>query len=917
MTRSYYRVFVGPQWLSYTDASHYAWTALNRGTALPNSGMVTNDEIITAAFSGDLYLSGNISSIASKGGLWFQRPDGSMAHITYTSKNVTDSRLWGVTMRSGHSETNDNVPIGSTGYQWWPVPYDNGSLDISEAIDSEYVHSAVRFTLAGIVGNKQLLSPGHFVAVEEHNGDGVWKLLLLGTIKRARLSDDFAHIGNWTVEVVSPIDNTRFDKLPGIRYGEWNIATEINIQASSTLSHRFLEYQSGDIDNGYQEFTPDNVTDEDIDTLWISNYHVNGPAIGGKDGLTIVYFQPPSGLYEGASFLQVQNKNNNYHTERSQRSGAWVYDINDSTWHEIESDGPSTTNPGYLENDLSDGGIGLVVEREDEFEQVYGGAEYEELRDLQSRTQAGSINFFDHFRPGGGALFIQSNYGAWKEGVHWGSVGSWPGNPPPIGGATPSGGSQYVGTNPGPGYAIVAIGGTFSWQKYIVPGHMPNVGANLYEWLYATLPPLDRRSDAERSIGNGYITVRNKAGDLDSSGLPNVNGQVTIGAYNYTVTNKDSISISISPGLQEKILEGAPIYTYHHGQTTEGYPLKKTRWERDGLFVPYAYELGWANVNGRLPNRSEYINDYMARLILTNTGYLQSGEVSHLDSEPNNGFRTTSLYMLFTRMGNSVSKTLVTERARLNQLELLVDRAFFPDSEEFVWHTTDSSAQQVIKAMLDRTRLGPAATILNYNGPTFKDYITEPGYAYPIVMDTAKVGGVLVRSRWDGKISLAQGNLIARNFSSVALAGVWDEADIKTVDIEQSADVLLRMLTLEYILPDGSTGTYIYPAGEVYPNYGQDVGAGPFLVLNEAQAAVIALNLWNIMQLNYTVNIELADGAWGSGIIEPGTFHSVTWPWSEEGTLARKFLVTQVNQNINNTTLVTAFSGVEVGRSTI
>lgn len=918
MTKMLWRASVGPLWLPFGHVNNYEWTSQDHDTALRHTGMTTNPSSVAGGSSGSLNLV-DVAPYANGGGFWVLRPDNTMEYIAYETLDHGSDTVNGYSFWSEHIEAGQNIPADSEWYQWFPVGSDNGTLDFTEQLNADYTMSGYNFDINGIIGNKTLFSPHHLVAVEYSLDGTLWELLTLGVIRKASLQDDQQHLGAFNLKCSSLLEMIKFDNVKSLRYGEWVINTDLSMAADSTLSNIILELDSGDILTGQDTVEPDKAADDDEESLWVSNGYVDIPELGaGKVGIIGVYFDIPAGVQTGGRFIQCKNTNNLSHNDQDARNPRfYIYNATDG-WNWIGSNGQNEPFIGWLEDDLSAGGHGLVVDREDEFTDLYPDATWDEIRDLQSRTVEGVYDFFKYFMSDGGAFYYRSRDFVHMEGLMWGSVSSWPGTPD--GQPTPSM-QAALSASPAPGFALLHYNGSWVWSDLVKPG-IPFIGDEV-AWLSAVLPPLDRRTAETYDAGTTYLQVLSQEDVPSSGGLPIAGGDVTIGESNYGIVSKDAEGITITPGLTEEVLENTAIYTFHRGQATWAYPIKKSTWSRDtGNLVPYDFVEGFANlVYARTPDESEYANDYWANpSVAANTA--QTISIIHVepvapDGNPANGVRIANYYFLFKTMYDGDAAAKITNRARMNEINFLVDESFFAEDDTQDWFIDPTTVQAAIKKLLDQTRLGPNGSLIFDSGHTIGDYVTEPGIAFTVVQDLAKVGQALLRSKFDGKVEVGDGQILSKDYTSPSISRYWDVDTIRTVDVEQPLSFIIDFVTVEYILPDGTIDTVEYPDEVTRYGFGNTPEIGPFIVNNVDEALRLATNYFHMTRIPYTVHIELAEGEWDVDYIRVGQVHQVTWDWAEEGPLQRNFLILAINQNVQKGRFVTGISGIEVGRTTL
>lgn len=909
MTTKLFRVFIGPSIKYASDPYAYDWQSLVLGNQLANSSQKELLSSVTDA-STTIDVTTGTDGWPAEGGLWMKDPDGGVLYADYDGLTVIGTgqrQLQNVIVRGGHPEQPSSMPIGGIAAPWYLLSDNDGRLEINWISNDEWSYATWKMKLSGVYSDANMLTANHLVAVEMSSptfsgGQVVWSLEYIGILTDVRMSDDYTGTSSWTATVEPcAIMHDDWEATPH-KVGNWNIGdSSATARVDSYISYPLLEHGSSDVVDAEQTFGGNQAVDGDEASHWISNGFV-GVVEDFSDisGLSEVYFAVPEGIYAGMRYIEGVNRN-------FAGTTIWVYDIDQAQWFSIAS------GSGWLENDLSGGLVGLMVQREDDFEQVYQSASYDELRDCQSRTDTDVIRFLSYFRRAGGAVAMIAAAGS--EGVMWGSVSSWP-----AGGPAQPATTSTLAACPGIGYAMRhnTVTDTWEWTNAPTPGRLyVNEAGVSWAWIVVELPPLNRKAKEAASAGTSTVYIIDESGTENTGGLPNVNGEVVIDGHIYTVTGKYADRITVSPVLQDAVEVNTPVYTWFEGyrgapHATDAYPIRRTEIVRpDGSVFPRDFSPSWSQLYARSPDRAEWDNDYHNWLPDTEDNTSNVWGVDHPTGTlpvPNSGYRVTTFAMPITAMGNSSG--FVVSRAKVTEIRFYVDPDFFETDQNMIWEEAAQSLEETALAILASGPFGASGTVQGGFGSDNSSHTTERGPLSYIVSDLMAYGCSVAIVQPSSKTYVTHNGTWTNDFSSITPTQTYTDVDLVDVDIEHVRPFKVSDVQVEYELPDGEEASVNYP--DPPWNTGKTVEAGPFFVDNVSEAERIAQNIFYRERFDYAIDYELADA---DLTIRPFNIHEIQWSWGAEKTTQRRVIVRNVNHLISGGHMITTCSGDEVARS--
>jgi hypothetical protein len=464
----------------------------------------------------------------------------------------------------------------------------NGSLTL------ERVSSSIRMgaTLNGINYDKTYFGPGQAILCLWHIAvNGVqnvpytadyYSVCFLGHIIEGGHEDDYKHGARWTRSLGGADSLLQRSTAPRLAAGRVNLLSNATVTASSTLLVPASEAGTGEFAGALVNVDPENVIDNNINTLWIANDSPHVDALAEPVGdIYRVFFSPVAG-----------------------------YDVNKLWWFEVQSGNTWFTNEDdvFLRYDSwEDRTRRVIICANKPYFEAYFGSEFAVDEIIDARTlEQGHYHYDEACNPGpdadppgdgncwevlifddatpftlnptAGWIQVRDSFNndprsavAWNQdgsnvditGGSWGPGVAWDAGPSPaINVSTILAGSGLVHETTG------SVATNWAISPYMVPGENPSK-PNTMEWLLFALEPQSAALTAGVSAGATSITLSSTMGLLDTG-----SGICESDAFTYTgrtATTLTGIPATGANALGAHLL-GAQVYQTLDGVTQYGWP---------------------------------------------------------------------------------------------------------------------------------------------------------------------------------------------------------------------------------------------------------------------------------------------------------------------------------------------------------
>lgn len=203
-----------------------------------------------------------------------------------------------VVTREVQPPQNGTHTAGAQAYLWFPLAMNNGTLQYDEEQSDNMATITWTAKLSGVQAPATVLKPEHILLVvgsyDMTDLASEMPILLIGTIDRVQMSQDSANNGSWEIDIVGSSKLLQQSIIPGLRFGDLDIALQSNVDASSSLGAFWklnmpqqMEIEAGtrtelDLVEYQQDAGPQNTVDGNEDTVWVSDGWLGNRATYGN-----------------------------------------------------------------------------------------------------------------------------------------------------------------------------------------------------------------------------------------------------------------------------------------------------------------------------------------------------------------------------------------------------------------------------------------------------------------------------------------------------------------------------------------------------------------------------------------------------------------------------------------------------------
>jgi len=941
-----WRAFVGPRWMSTTDAAFWDWSALTLSAYTPAPA----DSTLTAG----LAVGGTVATLAtgtgwpSTGGLWLGPNAAGEAweYVLYTGRS--GNTLTGLRRETVDAEQTGAHTAGAVARFWWPLTTDDGKFTLTETLNDTLNVVDWSTQLAGFTFPQAALRNGHFLLLQtrwldDTTGWGAWTNALLGWLDSPHARGDLAAEGSWTVNVLSAFGMAGRQTIGGIRAGALDLAPTANITASSTLATPRKMAGTGEFTAATPDLSTAALTDGNAATGWLSERLLgtaNVPGDGAGEfrfasyGIDQVHVTRYAGQSKGYRWLAILCR------------GASVEDQGVNLVDQDRYFPLITSNPGMhtapqkpFSAFPGDGKLLILCEnlrlfREENPDCDADIWEVSDTTTVMHRYAAGDwanmwrrdastvAAWWDRLAATGGGLRCIFYPEGWKYpagDVIWGTITpayvatTWAGltgayQSPQLSAPTPgqtlrrqwatagsAAGGWAVDANATPGYFLGAT-----------PAEKRGDAAKAaVEHLLIELPSLGLTLAADvtdAAPGPGDTLLVSLLGEPGVDGL-DASGTVQIGAEQITYSAKapDYGGVIITARGANGTTAAAHSTGDAVAQVVGGValdcpPLKSVGFTRPaGLPLPKAFVIRASQYDAvRGPEDEGYTADWTT--LATETANASANYTLTL------GTAARYRWVIIELQG----MTTTPYRAALNGLILTVDPAVYRSDT----HLAATTAANVVKQALTNAGLPAGALTVGLGSDTLSNSTTARDTAATVAADLCDFAGLRLDVGRDRKLTITVDpywgitGLPAADLTWTTLTAGAYEADWRTGSA-------IAQIELEWQLPDGTVQPLVrYPA--LAATTGALVHSGPYCYATLAAAQAAAQKRYWQLRRPYGSLIEAVGAPW---TVRAGQVHGVTWPLAA-GMLAvkRVYLAQQVTHQIADMALSTAVNMLQISR---
>jgi hypothetical protein len=934
-------------------------------------------------------------SLPAVGGVWvgpkqdYEGDDQGWEYIAYLNSHAGANSL----KRQVEPGVNGIHAIGAPVNFWYPLDTNNGNLQYTQELSDNM--SAVTWTckMGGVRAPNTILKPEHFFMVtwseDPSLPESAWKMLLLGVIEKITLTQNTQNLAEWSVEVNSTARLLQTSSVPSLRIGPLDIALEAKTEASSTLGAawkfalqqkeqaEFGEIEELDVIEVQSDMGPDNLTDGNMDTLWVSDGWV-GPASAFANSKGVVawaslfFYPPPTELF-GSRYIEIIN-HEGLHMVR-----LYVFMVYNSTtgrkakWYDV------TDGDMFSDNNVPDGDGNW--EPEDRIVIAEDGATFQRnFPTAKPKWFLDASGFSDRDAEvvrrlwwEGGAIFM-----AWGPSfagedylVYWGDT-----NPTELedmwDAQALSSISLPLPARANPSMAAAKPGKVlrremqtgdgdwaFTWDWFHHPGYIISNDQNddqFANWLKITLPEMSHILAFDIGVSSTiiYLTDTQDNPNVEGLSLHGAGGAIWIDDDLITYTGKDYYAGTLTgctvhaghkagarayanwhtPWYGENSAQGKPFQDKIFDLATAAYPISKLKWGR-GYFK--------ASGNGRSPFPGSFVwrfsmyenadtayqdhheADYFSEVVIDSENWLTfQGEnilvpnatvntTTNYFNPASDGFRPRTLLMEFRKMFNAAG-TEIPDRPRLNYITVEVDRRYF---NPLTWIDVPPSGMAnslLIMQIFQLSGQWPSqfSTFSTAGDPTPLSRAwgqTDRGTGWQVGTDMADYGGNIIRCDRNGRIRIGLQRYL--NTLTHDATRYLSEDDVTSVEIVNIRPAEVGQVRLKW--ENGLTkanGVVVYP--DTVRKGGSISDVGPMLANTEADAQVIAFNMYQAKRFPYNIFYELS---MSDMTVQVGDIHALQFPFYFGGEINYKYmLIETVDQEFSNGTYKTVIGAREIRR---
>ncbi len=418
-----------------------------------------------------------------------------------------------------------------------------------------------------------------------------WGLYFRGIITAGEHADDYRHGGDWQRELEGLQVPLRLTNAPRVTAGPIDIAYGKSVTETSTLADPASESGSGEFRGVTVSLAPSNVTDANLNTVWIS---ATAPSPTGETpveapwiGIDKVFFMPATG-YTGFWWFEVYNAN----PLGATAGGMFAFRNQDNVWLDLYIH-PNNPVAGFESEGYGLGPKerGIVCSDRALFEALTGGARKAKwIVEAKSWPLKGKgeprITPLDGtaftLSPTAGSVVMHNNatFGV-CDSVAWNQDGANPGIANWVGGAVDvSALTVGQGIRRSPSGTETNTAADWAVDEYPEPGDTIQPGQ--VEALLLDLGAHGTQLAEDYTAGGTTLTLS------DTSAFPVRPGGATnegmIGLETFTYTGRTTTTLTGVSPLAGNYNTGEGVYPYVDGAMMTGWPVSEiTLVRRQGL----------------------------------------------------------------------------------------------------------------------------------------------------------------------------------------------------------------------------------------------------------------------------------------------------------------------------------------------
>lgn len=918
-----FRAYVGPEWLPKTSTYHYDWSSHSVGGLTDFTFSTTLTAQLSS--SGITATVASASAFPSVGGAWIGPAAGTEGweYCRYNGKTATTlNALVRVTNNREHTGVHSS---GAKVYFWYPITTDDGNLNWSWQSNDQWNTSYWTATLSGVLAPKNVLRLGHAVVVQRRTTPtGSFSNWLYGWITEAQTTDSNNYDSPWSVTFASSPVMIAKDEAPVFAVGEINLAAGGSAQASSTLASSWKERDSGDYIAAYPSFDAGNVSDDESDSIWISEkyvsagfteYVVGGPGVGttvndmslGLSGgrllsdalmITQIHLSLAPGQPDGYRWIEITAMADFTFVAKELYLGA--------------EDGDTLVFGGTIEGYVTDkmsamktGDRVIICENADRFAEDNPDCPAQQIISLIDLNQP---NYLKDRALSGGSLGLwraSASGNAWLHRVCWGTsttatIGVWSQTSPTWPGTTIAAMTTNSGKTLRYNWANSATSAS-NWTYDMVhyPGY--KLGNSKYkQYVMVKMPVMGLTLKTGISSGyTGLVTLTTPGGD-SSAGLERSGSfTIQIGSEQMTAFVSNSSQVNVTARAQNGTtaaahVAGDPVYIVVSGVATDAYKVKQLKWARSGgTIYPKNFKVYTSTMDSpRAPGETGYTADWATPTTVTNN-------TSATWASSALTVRPKWVLIEFDLM------TTDPARARLNTVTAIIDNATFDSA---TWLASGDAADLIV-SILGYVGV-PVGAISNlYTGTNMTSNSTAKGGAWSVISDICDFASLRIDVDQMSKLTISADNFwTASIFTPIA---TWTRANSNQPSFGASANTNVSQVQINWKLPDGTAGSSVYPASP--DGYGKIETLDDMIFENSGAADIAAQKRYLMSKYSWSMTImPTIDDATTN---KAGEFHTVQWTIDPSlPDINRTFLATNVQHTFAGRSQSTVISGIEIER---
>lgn len=750
----------------------------------------------------------------------------------------------------------------------------------------------------------------------------------------------------------------------------WKFALQQKQQAE------FGEIEELDVIEVQSDMGPDNLVDGNMDTLWVSDGWVGPRSafensLQVNSWASLFMYPPPTEVF-GSRYIEIINHEGLHfvrlyvfmvYDSTTGRKAKW-FDVTDGDLFN-DNNVPDGDENWFPEDRI------IIAEHGATFERNFPTAQPKWFIDASTLSDR-DADVVRRLWWEGGAIFMAWGPGFAGEGylIHWGDVTyseldtKW--DAQALSSFNLPDSNAYISlANAKPGMVLrremqtgdPAYGFTWDWIHH--PGYEISNDHNddrFGNWVKLKLPEMSHllRDDIGPSNTTIYI--------VDAQGVPNVEG-LSLHGFGGAVIIDDEMITYTAKDYETGALTGCVVAAGHkagartyarwrtpwYGEdsgygkvfqdkifdlATSAYPIQKLKWGR-GYFkesgngrTPFIGSFLWRfslYEEARTSNEEHHESDYFSETVVDSEGWLSfQGEnivvpnasinmTSAYFNAANDGFRPRTLLLEIRKMFNAANAE-IADRPRLNYISVEVDRRYFnPDTWIDVPPDGMSNAL-LIKKIFDLTgQWSSMSSVFSTAGdpdPLGRSWgQTDRGTGWQVGTDMADYGSSVVRCDRNGRVRIGtQRYLISATHDPKRTLYKQDVTSVEVVNIRPAEVGQVRLKWENGVTR--TEGVVVWP--DTLRKGGSIVEVGPMLANSEADAQIVAFNLYETKRFPYNVFYELAVS---DMTIEVGDIHCLMFSfYYMQGAQPKYLMVETVDQEFNDGIYKTVIGAREIGR---